>query len=66
MKRKEKGLPVAKAIFIAGAIVFVLGIFFSGIGNPSGILPCGVGVIVMAAGLVLMKRQEYAVLLPGL
>lgn len=65
MEQKRKGLPVAKAIFIAGAIVFVLGLFFSGIGNPSGILPCSAGVIVMAAGLVLMKRQEYAVLLVG-
>jgi hypothetical protein len=65
MEQKRKGPSAAKAIFLAGAVVFVLGLFFSGIGNPSGILPCGAGVVVMAAGLVLMKRQEYLVLLAG-
>ncbi len=65
MEQKRRGQSAAKAIFIAGAIVFVLGLFFSGIGNPSGILPCGAGVVVMAAGLMLMKRPEYLILLVG-
>ena len=66
MNRIEKGLPVAKAIFVVGAIVFVPGMFLSVTGNPYDILICGTGIVLMAAGLVFMKRPEYLVLLPGL
>jgi hypothetical protein len=64
MERKEKSVLAAKAIFLAGAIVFVSGAALSIFANsPFGIPLCGVGVILMAAGLVLMKRPEYLVLL---
>ena len=65
MERKAKGLPVAKAIFLAGAIVFVLGMILSITGNPYDILICGTGIVLMTVGLVFMKRPEYLVLLPG-
>ena len=66
MEQKAKGQPVAKAIFLAGAIAFVFGMFLSVTGNPYDILICGTGIVLMAAGLVFMKRPEYLVLLPGL
>jgi len=66
MERKEKGPLVAKAIFLAGAIVFVLGMFLSITGNSCDILICGTGIVLMAIGLVFMKRPEYLILLPGL
>ena len=65
MKQKGKELPAAKAIFLAGAIVFVFGMARSITGNPYDILICGTGVVLMAAGIVLMKRPEYLVLLAG-
>jgi hypothetical protein len=66
MEQKRKGQSAAKAIFLAGAVVFVPGMFLSVTGNPYDLLICSTGIVLMAAGLVFTKRPEYLVLLPGL
>jgi hypothetical protein len=66
MEQKRRGPFAAKAIFLAGALVFIPGMFLSVTGNPYDIPICGAGIVLMAAGLVFMKRPEYLVLLPGL
>jgi hypothetical protein len=45
---------------------FYRGMALSITGNPFVIPICSTGIVLMAAGFVLMKRHEYAVLLPGL
>ena len=67
MERKEKSVLAAKAIFLAGGIVFVSGAALSIFANsPFGIPLCGIGAVLMAAGFILIRRPEYIFLLLGL
>lgn len=60
----KKNLDLAKGLFLSGGILLIAGLL-SGVFTLQGFLVSGMGIIAMAASLILMKKPEYILLLIG-
>ena len=61
----ERTILAGKVLLAAGGIVFIAGLL-AGFLTPYGFIVCSAGFLILAAGLVTLKKPEYILLLTGL
>jgi hypothetical protein len=61
----ERTILAGKVLLAAGGILFIAGLLL-GVLIPYGFIVCGAGFLILAVGLVTLKKPEYILLLIGL
>lgn len=61
----ERTILTGKVLLAAGGILFIAGLL-SGMLTPYGFIVCSAGFLILAIGLVILKKPEYIMLLMGL